>query len=123
MTSNRKRGRPPKATADKRRYRVVVKMNTREYYTLLYKARAAGLAKAECLRHCVSSARIVERLTVEELSLVRQLCGMANNLNQLAYHANREGYLQEGKHYKKLVDCIAKIVNVLGNVRKSNDKE
>ena len=33
-----------------------------------------------------------ERLTKEHGNLIRKLCGMANNLNQLARKANAEGY-------------------------------
>ena len=72
---NNKGGRPPKSTTDKLKYRVTVKLATPDYYTLKSRARSAGISASEYLRE-----------------YIRKLCGMANNLNQLAHKANAGGF-------------------------------
>lgn len=90
-TGNRnKGGRPKKGAADKLKYRLTVKMATSDYYTLKGKARNAGISAGEFLRRCMKDGQVKERLTPEHTDYVRQLCGMANNLNQLARGAHRE---------------------------------
>ncbi len=83
-----KGGRPKKEAADKLKYRLTVKMTTSDYYTLKGKARSAGISAGEFLRECMRSCHMKERLTPEHTDYVRKLCGMANNLNQLAHKAN-----------------------------------
>ena len=80
-----KGGRPKKGAADKLKYRLTVKMATSDYYTLKGKARSAGISAGEFLRRCMRDGQVKERLTPEHTGYVRQLCGMANNLNQLAH--------------------------------------
>ena len=40
----------------------------------------------------LDKGNVIERLTVEQADFIRKLCGMANNLNQLAHRANAEGF-------------------------------
>ena len=82
-----KGGRPKKGAADKLKYRLTVKMATSDYYTLKGKVRNAGISTGEFLRRCMRNGQVKERLTPEHTGYVRQLCGMANNLNQLASHS------------------------------------
>ena len=82
---NNKGGRPPKSTTDKLKYRVTVKLATPDYYTLKSRARSAGISASEYLRECF-------RITAEHSDYIRKLCGMANNLNQLAHKANAGGF-------------------------------
>ena len=89
---NNKGGRPPKSTTDKLKYRVTVKLATPDYYTLKSRARSAGISASEYLRECFRKGYVRQRLTAEHSDYIRKLCGMANNLNQLARKANAEGY-------------------------------
>lgn len=88
-----KGGRPKKEAADKLKYRLTVKMATSDYYTLKGKARGAGISAGEFLRECMKSCHVKERLMPEHTDYVRKLCGMANNLNQLAHKANAAGFV------------------------------
>ena len=85
---NNKGGRPPKSTTDKLKYRVTVKLATPDYYTLKSRARSAGISASEYLRECFRKGYVRQRLTAEHSDYIRKLCGMANNLNQLAHKAN-----------------------------------
>ena len=89
---NNKGGRPPKSTTDKLKYRVTVKLATPDYYTLKSRARSAGISASEYLRECFRKGYVRQRLTAEHSDYIRKLCGMANNLNQLAKKANEAGF-------------------------------
>lgn len=60
-------------------------MATEEYCRLKAKAMEAGLTKSACFRRCVISSIIYQRLTPEILDFIRKLCGMVNNMNQIAH--------------------------------------
>ena len=81
-----KGGRPKKGAADKLKYRLTVKMATSDYYT---------------------------RLTPEHTGYIRQLCGMANNLNQLAHKANAAGFVTVRLECRVLVARIEELLNLI----------
>lgn len=87
-----KGGRPVKGVTEKLKYRITVKMATADYYLLKSKAKSAGVSASEFIRGCITQGSVRERLSKEHCDLIRKLCGMANNLNQLARKANTEGY-------------------------------
>lgn len=116
----RKGGRPRLSVADKKRYQVIVKMNTKDYYTLKSKSNEAGVKIPEFLRSCIHSSIIAARISHEELENIRQLSGMANNLNQLAHIANELGYFEDVKKYSEISDSIVIIINKIRNGWKSN---
>ena len=62
-----------------------VKLATPDYYTLKSRARSAGISASEYLKECFRKGYVRQRLTVEHSDYIRKLCGMANNLNQLAH--------------------------------------
>ena len=113
--SNRmnKGGRPKKGAADKLKYRLTVKMATSDYYTLKGKVRSAGISAGEFLRRCMRDGQVKERLTPEHTGYVRQLCGMANNLNQLAHKANTAGFVTVRMECRILVARIEELLNFI----------
>ena len=92
MNIYNKGGRPEKSIVEKRTYRVNVKMNTEEYYTCKAQALEVGVTLSEYVRLAISNSKINQRLSPEQLDHIRKLCGMANNLNQIAHKANAAGY-------------------------------
>ena len=109
-----KGGRPKKEAADKLKYRLTVKMATSDYYTLKGKARDAGISAGEFLRECMKSCHVKERLMPEHTDYVRKLCGMANNLNQLAHKANAGGFYEERNDCKVAVARIHELLTKIG---------
>ena len=98
MEQNKERnkgGRPKKEATEKLKYRVAVKMATADYYRLLTRAHEAGVSPSEYMRGCFRNGHVKERLSEEHAGYIRQLCGMANNLNQLAHKANAGGFHDE----------------------------
>lgn len=87
----KKGGRPTKSLAEKRKYRLSLKLNTVEYFELKKKARIASKNRCEILREFILKGEIQQRISPGELHLQKQLAGMANNLNQLTRLAHLQG--------------------------------
>lgn len=67
-------------------------MATEEFYSLKAKARFAGITRSEYIRRCIATSIVRQRLSPELMNHLRQLSGMANNVNQIAHKANAMGY-------------------------------
>ena len=76
---------------EKLKYRIAVKMTAADYFRLLTRSHEAGVSPSEYMRECFRNGHVKERLSEEHAGYIRQLCGMANNLNQLARRANETG--------------------------------
>ena len=113
MKTENKGGRPTKVAGQKKGYFIGVKMDTHEYYTLKAKSREAGISISECVRQSVLGSVIKQRHTTEMYDLIRKLCGMANNLNQIARKANAQGYHNAQSENIQLAGSIRKLVNHL----------
>ena len=88
MEQKNKGGRPTKTLSEKRKYQVLLRLNTMEYYTLQGKAREASITRTEFLRQLITKAEVKARIKPEEMQLIRTVLGMANNLNQIAHRLN-----------------------------------
>ena len=108
-----KGGRPTKGAAEKKKYRITVKLNTQDYYTLKGKAKGAGVPMSEFVRKVFDKGNVIERLTIEQADFIRKLCGMANNLNQLAHRANAEGFHSVAPFHKIIISKIDEILNLI----------
>lgn len=108
-----KGGRPTKGAAEKKKYRITVKLTTEDYYTLKGKAISAGISMSEFVRKVLDKGNVIERLTIEQADFIRKLCGMANNLNQLAHHANVEGFYSIAPFHKLILAKIDEILNLI----------
>lgn len=108
-------GRPVKIPSEKKGYKVTVKMATEEYYSLKAKAGLAGINRSEFIRRSISSSLVKQRLTPELMGHIRQLSGMANNVNQIARTANAVGY--QGVHMRCLVmnERLDKVISLIEN--------
>lgn len=106
-----KGGRPKKEATEKLKYRIAVKMATADYYRLLTKAHEAGISPSEYMRECFRNGYVLERLSKEQSNYIRQLCGMANNLNQLAHKANAAGFATVRLECRVLVARIEELLN------------
>ena len=113
MKAHNKGGRPVKEDIEKRRYRVNLMLNTEEYLTLASKAADACLSFKDYLRAIIPKAEIRQRLSTEAMGQIRQLAGMANNLNQIAHRANAAGYRDARTEYLFLSDKIDNLLNLM----------
>ena len=109
-----KGGRPKKEATEKLKYRVAVKMATADYFRLLTRSHEAGVSPSEYMRECLCNGHVKERLSEEHAGFIRQLCGMANNLNQLAHKANAGGFHDEKWDCKVAVARIHELITKIG---------
>lgn len=84
-----------------------------ENRSLKTKALEAGINQSEYIRQCIQASIVKQRLTPELVNYIRQLSGMANNINQIAHKANAAGYPVVHKHClymnERLDNIISKI--------------
>ncbi|MEJ8802125.1 plasmid mobilization protein [Pontibacter sp. H249] len=108
----KKGGRPVKRV--KRSYTLVVRVTETERLLVSGKAREAGLSLSAWFRAAAKKAVVTARLRPEELATLRMLSGMANNLNQLARLAHREGLLSVQGKCRQALDEINHTLHLLG---------
>ena len=108
----KKGGRPTKKL--KRELRITARFSKLEHYILQQKAGKAGINVSEFLRQAAITAKVIARLTEEERNIIRQLIGMANNLNQMAKVANREGM---GSIRLLLESCLQQVHGLLNKLQ------
>ena len=114
-----KGGRPKKGATEKLTYRVAVKLAAADYFRLMTRAYEAGVSSSEYMRECFRNGHVKGRLSEEHAGYihaahVRNLCGMANNLNQLARRANAGGFYEERDDCKVVVARIHELLNRIG---------
>lgn len=112
---NRKGGRPKLSPAEKLKYRVTVKLCTKDFYALKAKAASTGVTVTELARGSINGCKVRQRLTLEQMDCIRKLAGMGNNLNQIAKQANLHGYASIRSEYLYLADKIDSVVKFLEN--------
>ncbi|MDR1372446.1 MAG: MobC family plasmid mobilization relaxosome protein [Dysgonamonadaceae bacterium] len=113
IKNQNKNGRPKKAEADKKKYKLTLKMETKEYFSFKAKVHLSGLCQSEYIRLCIEKSEVKQRLSPEHLGYIRQLSGMANNINQIAKRANAAGYLETHKEYRNVIEQIDNIVKYI----------
>lgn len=114
IQNKNKGGRPKKSLGEKKTYRINLKLGTEEYYSLLSKVKKAGITKSEFIRSCLKKGYIKERLSSEIVGYIRDISGMANNLNQLARQANAQGYTAVREQISQFAERFDNLLNKLG---------
>ena len=70
-------------------------INQKEDNLLKLKSKKAGLNESEFLRSCIKGYKIKEQPTKEIREFIKQISGIANNINQIAIRVNVRGYIQK----------------------------
>jgi hypothetical protein len=112
-----KNGRPVMAAAEKKGYKVSLKMATAEFYSLKAKSQMAKISRSEYIRQCIQSSVVKQRLSSELLGYIRQLCGMANNVNQIARKANAAGYVEAHPDWMRMTDQLDNVIKLIEDGR------
>lgn len=108
--SHKKGGRPAKSLAEKRKYRLSLKLNTNEYFQLKSKAKTAGKNRCDFLRELILTGEVIQRFSAEQNEAVRKISGMANNLNQLVKLAHVQGVCYIEETAKKLLQILDELL-------------
>jgi len=110
-----KNGRPKKAV----RKDIVrsIRFSKTEYFIVKQHASKSGLKITVYIRQMASQGKIISRLNEEERQFVRQLIGMANNLNQLTKRGHQEGFITAALMFEKYKNLVGELLEKL----KKND--
>lgn len=93
-----------------------------EYMALKKRAKDAGVTLSKFVRSVLLTGKVVQRISKSDADILRKLSGEANNLNQLARTANREGFKNVASDVINLRAIIVSIINQLSNDWKSYEK-
>ena len=86
-----------------------------EHYVIQQKATKSGLKLSEYISQMAIMGEVKARMSEEERHFVRQLIGMANNLNQLTKQAHQQGLLTALMHfeeYRNKIDGLLKTLKI-----------
>lgn len=80
-------------------------INQNEENLLKAKSKKSGLNESEFLRSCIKGYKIKEQPTKEIREFIKQISGIANNVNQIAIKTNIRGYVgdEELKYLKQTI--------------------
>ena len=113
MKNMNKGGRPVKSLGSCKNYFIKIRLDTQEYYTMKGLARQSGMNMSEFIRTMVFNGYIKERISKDQMAVIRSLTGLANNLNQLAKSANTYGYMAVELQNAELAESIALLIKKL----------
>lgn len=116
----RPRGRPKASGIRKLSKSVTVKFSRIDYERLLHRSRQANRTLAEFIREAAFEARIVARHSTEEAAVIRNLVGMANNLNQLARLSHQTGFYRTRNAVMEQLEKLKVIMNEYKKVERRN---
>lgn len=105
------RGRPKANGIRKLSKSVTVKFSRIDYERLLHRSRQANRTLAEFLREAAFNAQIVARHSTEEATVICNLVGMANNLNQLTKLSHQTGFYRMKNIVMELLGKLKRIMN------------
>ena len=78
----------------KRTIKKQIWINQNEDNLLKYKSKKSGLNESEFLRSCIKDYKVKEQPTKEIRDFLKQISGIANNVNQIALRVNVNGNIQ-----------------------------
>ena len=81
-------------------------INQNEENLLKAKSKKSGLNESEFLRSCIKGYKIKEQPTKEIREFIKQISGIANNVNQIAIKTNIRGFAgdEELKYLKQTIN-------------------
>ena len=104
-----KGGRPAKAV--RREKQSGLRFTEAEYATVKEKAAAAGLPFTVYLRKMALTGHVKARQSSVEKQAVRQLIGMASNVNQMVKMARQQGFLSAIMFFEQYRQALDEIIN------------
>lgn len=104
-------GRPKKAI--KRQSATGVRFTKSEYFIVRQKASKAGLKLSNYIRKMAIDGEVFAAMNPEEKQLLKQLVGMANNINQITKKAHTESLLSALLVFEKIRGQLDTLLNQL----------
>ena len=73
---------------------ITIRLSDEQYGWLRALSRRSKRSQSEVVRSLIEQGTVRERITRENLDIIRKLIGESTNLNQLARQANRQGFFR-----------------------------
>ena len=73
---------------------ITIRLSDEQYGWLRALSRRSKRSQSEVVRSLIEQGTVRERITRENLDIIRKLIGESTNLNQLAKQANRQGFFR-----------------------------
>ena len=110
-TKPKPRGRPQVSTLKRLTKSVTVKFSKPDYEMLRRRSTNANRTLAEYIRESAFDAQIVAKHSAEDAAVIRNLTGMANNLNQLTKLSHQTGFYRTKNIVVELLEKLKSIMN------------
>ena len=111
ITKPKPRGRPQVSTLKRLTKSVTVKFSKPDYEKLRHRSKNANRTLAEYIRDAAFDTRIVAKHSTEDAVIIRNLTGMANNLNQLTKLSHQTGFYRTKNIIMELLEKLKSIMN------------
>ena len=121
-TENKKPGGRPKLANYQKRTRCFrVMFNENDYIYIQSKAEQAGLSVNEFCHQAAMDCQVSQRISRELVAAIRDLSGIANNVNQIAHQMHIHGLEAVSQHSITIITEISRIIAQIKN--DSHDSE
>ena len=114
-------GRPKLANYQKRTKCFRVMFTENDYIYIQSKAEQAGLSVNEFCHQAAMGCEVTQRISPEMASAIRDLSGIANNVNQIAHQMHIHGLEVVKQHCITIITEISRIISQIKN--DSHDSE
>jgi hypothetical protein len=119
LKQNNNMARPKKTELELMQKILRIRFNSSEYELLEKRAKKSGHKLSSFSREILLNGIVVERLSKEQLTMIRNVMGVANNLNQLVnllnffkQHDDVKSFIKKMPNIEELVKELVKIQNV-----------
>ncbi len=109
MIKEKNKGRPPKEIEDKLCKSINIKLTINDYCNILDRAEKLKMTPTAYARSMLLHGKVNAPFSDEQLLLMRQLAGEANNVNQIAKHLN-SGETSYKLYALAVVDKLKKLI-------------
>ena len=113
-SKSKPRGRPQINTLKRLTKSVTVKFSKPDYEKLRHRSKNANRTLAEYIRDAAFDARMVAKHSTEDAAIIRDLIGMANNLNQLTKLSHQTGFYRTKN---VVMELLARLKEVLSDYK------
>lgn len=110
VDTRRAGGRPKLARYERRNHHHKVRYNDEEENIIQYKAEQAGKPDDVYLHEAGLDAVVQAHMSDENIEQLRDVCGMANNTNQIAHQANVGGFVSVRFKAEQLIISLTELI-------------
>lgn len=115
MKEKKSGGRPKLAGYQKRTKCFRIMFTENDYIYILSKAEQAGLSVNEFCHQAAMDCQICQRISPEMVSAIRDLSGIANNVNQIARQMHTYGLEAVKQQCFHVIAKVSRIINQVKN--------